>query len=126
MKVGQKRERENHAAGCHWRAALAFAAAGAVTAMATPVRAGNGTWTGTAGGTWGDPLNWSGGTAADVADGAGFTADFNTVDLPADLAVTLDAPRTIGNLSFGDTDGITTPAGWNLSGTNTLTLSGTS
>ncbi|MCB1132475.1 MAG: autotransporter-associated beta strand repeat-containing protein, partial [Verrucomicrobiae bacterium] len=61
----------------------------------------DGTWINTAGGSWSTANpNWAG---DQIADGAGFTADFSTVDVTADLTVTLDGTRTIGNLVFGDT-----------------------
>lgn len=89
--------------------------------------AANGTWTqASSGGNWSTAADppWAGGT---VADGSGFTANFNTLDIAADNTVHLDTPRTIGNLIFGDTN-TATAAGWildnNGSGTNILTLAG--
>lgn len=62
----------------------------------------DGTWTSTTTGPWSATGNWSGGT---VADGAGFTANFSTIDVPvAGVTVNLDSARTIGNLVFGDTN----------------------
>ena len=58
------------------------------------------TWISTAGGDYFVPGNWSGG----VAQGAGATADFNTLDITSDLLVTLNSPLTIGNMIFGDTN----------------------
>lgn len=87
--------------------------------------AASGTWIGTTTATnWSDTAQWTAGT---VADGASETADFSTVDLPAGaFAVNLDASRTIGNLTIGDTD-ITTAATWSLNNAaNTLTLAGSS
>lgn len=55
---------------------------------------------------------------------AGNTADFSTINLPGDIAINVVDPRTIGNLVFGDTETLTTPASWLLSG-NTFTLAGT-
>jgi len=96
-----------------------------------PAKAADGTWTqisaGSASGTWRNDLtgNWSGGI---VAGGSGFTADFSTLDITATSTIALGAPRTIGNLSFGDTNAAT-PATWVLSNggnsTNILTLAGT-
>ena len=57
------------------------------------------------GGGWATSSNWMSGT---IADGAGFSADFNTLNITADRTVTLGAARTIGHLVFGDT---TTTAG---------------
>jgi autotransporter-associated beta strand protein len=85
--------------------------------------AASGTWTATTSGTWSDTANWSGGT---VADGVGFTASF-TNDITSDVNVTLDAPRTLTTVVFGDS-GPSTAASWTLSsgGTpaNVLTLDG--
>jgi autotransporter-associated beta strand protein len=61
----------------------------------------NGTWTNTAGGSWATNGNWAGST---IAAGAGNTADFSTLNPTADTTVTLDAPRAIGTLIFGDTN----------------------
>jgi autotransporter-associated beta strand protein len=87
------------------------------------LQAASGVWTGTtSGGNWSDTANWSGGT---VADGSGSLADFTTLDLPAGaFTVNLDSARTIGSLSFNDTDGATAGT-WTVSGANTLTLAGT-
>ena len=62
----------------------------------------NGVWNVDASGNWSDTNNWSGGA---VGSGAGFTADFSTIDITADRTVTLDASRSIGALKFGDTFG---------------------
>lgn len=87
--------------------------------------AGNGTWTNTvSGGLWSTSDNWSSGA---IADGSGFTADFSTVDITADNTVHLDGPRTLKNLTFGDTS-TNTAAGWVLDNNgnsgNVLTLAG--
>ncbi|MDZ7620428.1 MAG: autotransporter-associated beta strand repeat-containing protein [Patescibacteria group bacterium] len=60
----------------------------------------NGTWTNPAGGGWTQNANWSGGL---IANGAGSTADFSTLDLTADATVTVDTQRVIGHLRFSDT-----------------------
>jgi len=88
-------------------------------------RAQNGTWTNsTSGGMWSGTTNWSAGI---VADGSGFTAKFNTVDITANNTVHLDSARTLTSLIFGDTS-TASPAGWTLdnngNATNTLTLAG--
>ncbi|MEK7950382.1 beta strand repeat-containing protein [Luteolibacter soli] len=88
--------------------------------------AANGSWSGlTSPGLWNNTANWTG---AVVADGAGNTGNFSTVDLPAGLfTVSLDTPRTLGSLTFGDTD-TSTAGSWlidnNAVPTNILTLSG--
>ena len=63
---------------------------------------GNGTWLrALSGGLWSDNANWQDGI---VGSGAGNTAAFNTIELVDDNVVLLDAPQTIGNLVFGDSD----------------------
>ncbi len=83
--------------------------------------AANGTWTNPSGGSWTNNVNWNGGV---IADGAGNTANFSTLTLPADITVTLQAPRTIGNLVFDDQN--VTKHNWSLipGGANQLTLAG--
>lgn len=92
----------------------------ALLAIAPNLQAQTATWTTAGGGTWSDTANWSGGTVAD----SGSNADFTTVDLPAGAnTVTLDSNRSVGALSFGDTD--TGTAGtWAIAGTSTLTVGG--
>lgn len=88
--------------------------------------ADDGTWTNDGFSIWSTPGNWSGGI---VADGSGFTANFNTIDITADRTVSLDSDRTLTTLVFGDTDTATTPAGWlldnNGNASNNLILAGT-
>lgn len=57
-------------------------------------------WTNTAGGSWTQNVNWSGGL---IANGANSTADFSTLDLTANATVTVETQRVIGHLLFGDT-----------------------
>ncbi len=66
---------------------LCFAAAVKIIAAA------DGTWITTTPGTisWSNPASWSGGT---IADGAGATANFSTVNPTGDITVNLDTPRT--------------------------------
>lgn len=71
------------------------------------------TWTVDANGTWSNGLNWLGGSPADAVDAI---ADFSTLDILANRTVTLDGPRTVGQLRFGDLNGnqnwiLTTNAG---------------
>ena len=83
-----------------------------------PANAQNGTWNNVIGGSWSTPGNWAGGV---VADGAGSIADFSTLNITAGRTITLDSPRTIGTILFGDA---TTPdSDWLLNG-SALTLSG--
>src|SRR5258706_1371285 len=83
--------------------------------------AANGTWSNPGGGSWTNSANWSAGI---VADGAGNTANFNTLSLPADVTVTLHAARTIGNMVFDDQN--PTKHNWFLApgGANPITLAG--
>ena len=61
----------------------------------------SGTWSQLAsGGLWSGGANWLNGA---VANGAGNTADFNTLNIAGTNLVRLDSPRVIGNLVFGDT-----------------------
>ena len=80
-----------------------------------PANAG-GLWTANTSDNWGVSNNWSGSW---IANGPGYVADFSTIDITANRIVTLDGPRTIGGLRFGDLTGAQT---WTLSGTNLLTL----
>ena len=88
-------------------------------------QAATGTWTSTSTGLWSATGDWSGGI---VADGSGYTANFNTLNLTTDVTVRLDSDRTLSNLIFGDTN-LTTAAGWLLNNngdlTNNLILAGT-
>ncbi|MCW1923070.1 tandem-95 repeat protein [Luteolibacter arcticus] len=59
----------------------------------------SGVWANAAGGLWTMAGNWSGGT---IANGAGQTADFSTLNLTADTTVALNGDRTIGHLLFDD------------------------
>jgi autotransporter-associated beta strand protein len=78
----------------------------------------NGVWNVDASGIWSDTSNWSGGA---IANGAGFTADFSTINIAADRTVTLDVSRSIGTLKFGDSSG---SQSWTLAsiGGGTVTL----
>ncbi|HUZ06361.1 MAG TPA: LamG-like jellyroll fold domain-containing protein, partial [Candidatus Paceibacterota bacterium] len=78
----------------------------------------SGVWTNNAGGNWSASANWNSGA---VANGVSRVADFSTINITANQTVTLDSPRTIGGLRFGDLSGSQT---WTLAGTNTLTLDG--
>lgn len=83
--------------------AAALLLAGAQSSLAQ-----SGTWINTLSDSWSNTVSWASGT---VANGAGNTADFSTVDLTAQTTVTLDVARTLGTLLFGDTD-TNTPNGW--------------
>lgn len=82
--------------------------------------AADGTWTGISG-NWSDTTTpggvWTGGI---VADGADFTANFTGVDITAEQAITLDADRTIGNITF--TDATTSSNNLLITGANLLTV----
>lgn len=107
----------------------ALTATAMVTVVAAPAGpAASGTWTSAAGGSWSTSGNWAGGPPGVIAGGAGFTADFSTLDITADATVNLNAARTIGHLMFGDTAPTGSAAGWTLAnGTGgRLTLAGVS
>ena len=72
-----------------------------ITFSVNHVQAASGTWTNSNGGSWTNTANW---LSSVVADAAGNTAFFSTLDLAADTTVTLDAARTIGTLRFADTN----------------------
>ena len=100
---------------------------GVAVMVATPMlHAASGTWTNAVtGGNWSATANWSNSIAA---DGSGFTADFNSINIATDPTVVhLDSARTIGNLIFGDTN-TTSAASWTLdnngSSANILTFAG--
>lgn len=84
-------------------------------------------WTRVAsGGLWADVANWNNGL---VPDGTYSSADFSQLNLTADNTVLMNAPQTVNQLEFGDTN--TSSAGsWILSNqgnpANTLTLDGIS
>jgi autotransporter-associated beta strand protein len=100
-------------------------AAGVALGTSQFATAASGTWTNTSGGLWDTDANWSGSV---FADGSGNTADFSTLDITAMTTVSLNSPRTIGNLIFGDTTN-STVGNWVLNNNSTpaniLTLSGT-
>jgi autotransporter-associated beta strand protein len=78
----------------------------------------DGTWIANLDGNWSDTNKWSSGA---IANGAGFTADFSTLNISADRTVTLDTSRSIGTLKFNDTSG---GQNWTLASSSggTLTL----
>jgi autotransporter-associated beta strand protein len=78
----------------------------------------SGVWTNNASGNWGASSNWTGGA---IANGISRMADFSAIDITANRTVTVDSPRTIGGLRFGNLAGGQT---WTLAGTSTLTLDG--
>ena len=86
-----------------------FLAAAAIVLLAGIAHGQSGTWTNLATGNWSDVTNWNG----TIADASGNTADFSTINLTSDITVHLDTARTIGNLTFGDTD-TGSAAGWLL------------
>lgn len=59
----------------------------------------NGTWTTAGGGSWTNTANWLNGIDASGADGI---ADFGTVTPSGSPTITLDGPRSIGGMIFGN------------------------
>ena len=84
-----------------------------VSPWATPP----GAWAVDAGGHWGNESNWTGYI---VPSGPAITAIFSN-NITGDRVVTNDAPRTVGNLVFGDADP-SSLGGWTLAGASPLTL----
>lgn len=80
----------------------AGATASVVFTVQLPTVVGNGTWIADASDVWSETSRWSGGFPA---NGAGSTANFATVNISANRVVTFDRPRSLGNLTFGDTSG---------------------
>lgn len=69
-------------------------------AFSPHLRAANGTWSLNDDGTWSNTANW---TSATFADGAGFTAFFNGLNLTAaNRTITLDSSRVLGGIRLGD------------------------
>ena len=94
----------------------------AVTAVPAFVASTVSAWTnlvgGNASGTWGSSANWSNG----IPNGVDAVADFTALNITAHSAVTNEAPRTVGKLSFGDA--VPSSNSWLLDGglNNHLTL----
>jgi fibronectin-binding autotransporter adhesin len=91
---------------CKWRtrlvpAALCLLAGGLVLSPVTSP-APTGSWSLNNNGTWSNTNNWTGGV---VADGAGFAANFNKINISANRTVTLDSSRTIGSVAIADSSG---------------------
>lgn len=102
-----------------------FSFAGACWLLgAVETRAADGSWNVDDDGLWSEGAKWASNI---IADGAGFTATF-AIDQATDAAVSLDSPRTIGSLVFGDPDLVNTANSWTLNNNslaaNILTLSG--
>jgi autotransporter-associated beta strand protein len=87
-------------------------------AQASYVTLSHPTWISPFGASWNDGINWSNNV---VANGAAVPADFSTLTLFVDAAVTLDGSRTVGSLAYADAGGA---YNWSLTpGTGgTLTL----
>lgn len=96
----------------------------ALCGFTTLAHAANGSWSSATGGLWSDSTRWLDGK---VPDGSGAVANFAALDLTVDTTVSLDGPRTLVSLTFGDKDPATA-AGWVLNNNgnpaNTLTLGG--
>lgn len=94
----------------------AGATAFAVLAIYTIATTVNGVWTADASGNWSTATNWSG---MNVANAAGYTADFSTINITANRTATLDTSRSIGNLKFSDTAGAQS---WTVNSANSSIL----
>jgi autotransporter-associated beta strand protein len=62
----------------------------------------SGNWISNASGNWGTAANWQ---TSVIANGAGSSAHFDQLDITTDVTVNNEAPRTIGNVYVGDTNG---------------------
>ncbi len=80
------------------------------------IPSGPAVWLSATSGSWSAGANWSTGSAP---NGAGLAAVLNP-PTTVDVAITLDAPQTVGKLQFGNSASST--AGYTLSGDNSLTL----
>ncbi|MGC4032410.1 MAG: BNR-4 repeat-containing protein [Tepidisphaeraceae bacterium] len=78
----------------------------------------NGQWTNTNGGTWTSTANWN---DSRVGEGMSYIADFSTLDITGNRTVTLSGSKTVGNLTFGDTN-TATPGTWTVSTPSAATL----
>jgi fibronectin-binding autotransporter adhesin len=94
--------------------------AGSLLVAISSVSAQTSTWTGISG-NWSDTTDpggvWVGGVPASGADN---TANFTGVNITANQTITLDADRTIGNITF--TDATASSHNLTISGANILTL----
>ncbi|HEX8190717.1 MAG TPA: Ig-like domain-containing protein, partial [Pyrinomonadaceae bacterium] len=73
----------------------------------------SGTWSQpVSGGLWSGGPNWLNGA---VANGAGNTADFSSLNISGTNVVRLDSPRALGNIVFGDT-GTSSAGSWLIDG----------
>jgi autotransporter-associated beta strand protein len=74
------------------------------------------TWTFNGDGVWNNPANWLNNV---IGNAAGMPVNFSTLSLGGNRIVDLDAPVTVGSLSFGD---LGNAFGWTVSGNPALTL----
>jgi len=79
-----------------------IASSGWLTAPIPSAPTASGNWTSNASGDWGTASNWQTNV---IANGAGNAAHFDLLDITNDVTVNLEAPRTIGNVYLGDTNG---------------------
>ncbi len=101
------------------RAAARFVCCVMLAALLAPdAEAATRTWTNAVGGTWSVGGNWSGGIPA----GAGDTADFSTLDLTADIYISLNGNQSVDGMTFADSN-TASGGNWFVQG-NTLTLTG--
>jgi fibronectin-binding autotransporter adhesin len=110
--------------------AILFAALSLLT-LPGSAAAGNSVWIQPGSGLWSSTANWTdttGDMVGDPADGAGFLADFSIAPagtITAAATVSLDTPRTIGQLKFNNGAGGSWTLDNNGSATNILTLDNT-
>ena len=73
------------------------------------------TWNFNGGGNWSDSTKW---LKAVIPDGSGVTADFSVTPQTANSTVTLDTNRTIGSMTFANTNGFS----WSVAASNSSVL----
>jgi autotransporter-associated beta strand protein len=78
---------------------LGTAALASALLFSSPAIAADGFWTGERSGSWEDTANWN---AATLATGVEAEAAFKNIDLTGNITVTLDGPKSVGGLTFGD------------------------
>jgi autotransporter-associated beta strand protein len=79
-----------------------IASSGWLTAPIPSAPTATGNWISNASGDWGTASNWQTNV---IANGAGSAAHFDLLNITTDVTVNLEAPRTIGNVYLGDTNG---------------------
>jgi fibronectin-binding autotransporter adhesin len=100
---------------------IAAVAAASGSLFSVNAKAANYVWTaitaGNASGSWATATNWT----PNLPGGATTTADtvnFSTLDITVPSTISLDGPKSVSVITFGDTDPVNTPAGWIINATS--------